>query len=504
MKASSVMATLAAIGLSGCGGLYVHDERLLADATVANSNLSTAQTLTPFDDQLAKLATFANEEDLTVARYRTAQRDVQLASILTRRATGPQAGSTAERDQAVVEIAEARLRIIAPSLTQADFETISAGLATRNDSLRQVAANERLASSARQSWVQAAPEDTRPTDCPTLIVTVSRDQAVAFASGPAPLQFYGEIAKSCLDADVFRQSLKSTDEALRRAGGELAQVALSQIEARAASTVDLSRVDARLSVEIKNAETESESNDTTKLTDFVARVTQILRGVGHASSLAGWDRVDRGIDAILKSQACVPVRAGTTIEGGLTAEDCTPEPETSQGRADAAWAFATAVAQMADANSENYRSTQWLLAAKAIIAAQKADAQLRADQATRLASSEQRRLEATFSEVQFLRTALAAAQGQPTVCTGGSACAYAALADSWNYARIPATVLRYRTVQLDREYAVRRARAVADEQRALALAGTATLEGYARGGITRATIAELAWTLTLIGVTGGQ
>lgn len=61
-------------------------------------------------------------------------------------------------------------------------------------------------------------------------------------------------------------------------------------------------------------------------------------------------------------------------------------------------------------------------------------------------------------------------------------------------------MLRYRSIQLDREYAVRRAKVVAGRYRALAIAATASLQAYAEGGIATKTLAGFFFDLALLGV----
>ena len=158
---------------------------------------------------------------------------------------------------------------------------------------------------------------------------------------------------------------------------------------------------------------------------------------------------------------------------------------------------------MSDANAAKRRSVQWLLAAKAIVAAEKADSALALEEAKAVAAAHLKRLEYLQREALYLASAKKSASQPRGDChrglpggdrRGNPHCQFASYVDSWNEGRIPAQVLEYRPVQIGRGFAVRRARAVALKQHALASAGAATLKDHGAGGLTAALIAQACST----------
>mgnify|MGYP001506861173 FL=1 len=65
-------------------------------------------------------------------------------------------------------------------------------------------------------------------------------------------------------------------------------------------------------------------------------------------------------------------------------------------------------------------------------------------------------------------------------------------------------VLRYRPIQIDREFTVRRARAAALKEYVLASSGVGTLQEYGASGIKAALIAEALFDAALLGVNIGE
>ena len=83
-------------------------------------------------------------------------------------------------------------------------------------------------------------------------------------------------------------------------------------------------------------------------------------------------------------------------------------------------------------------------------------------------------------------------------------CAFAAYVDAWNEGRIPAEVLRYHPVQIQRSFAVRRSRAIAQRQHILAASGTASLRDYGAGGVRAPEVAQAISDLVVIGLIPGE
>lgn len=288
----------------------------------------------------------------------------------------------------------------------------------------------------------------------------------------------------------------------------MAEANSALLAAQTPPNTDMSGVAQTLTETIKAADDAAKTGTTASLQAFESKLSTLLSPLSQAAQFAGWDHAAQEIDQLLRARVCSADAA--VVDAALrTASRCDDiDASSTAGQEAATWAFARALAQLADTNRAGSRSVHWLIAAKAIVAAEKADAQLRLDLAGKRAAVESQRVEALLREAITLHEAVAATSGvvqsgrsTANGCFGQSeACALAIYAEAWNTGRIPAEVLRYRTVQLDREYAVRRARVVAGRYRALGLAGTASLQAYAEGGITPETLAQLFIDLTLLGV----
>jgi hypothetical protein len=485
--------------LSGCGA-YLHDASLVAPATTANARLTQATTLAPFDDQLVKLEAFAREEDLAVASWWTAQRDSKLAGLIAQPDWATEIAASANR----------RLTILAPRLDMTSDAIVRSQNRTgaRQEDRQDLAHEERVIARFQIAWAVVAPGDPRKTDCASLRAEISEAGAAALAMGATDREkALGYLVGSCWGAETYRARLADLDAALANAGGTLAEANAALLAAQRPLGSDLSAEAQALADAVKAAEAAAELGTAKSLADFEKKLSDVLKPLSQAAQLAGWDHAGKEIDQLLRARVCA---SGAGIDEALRTEaECGAlVATTTVGREAALWAFARAAAQAADANRPNSKSVQWLIAAKAIIAAEKTDAQLSLDLAAKQAAVETQRVDALLREAIALKEAIAATTAvadplrtQAVGCFGvPEACALAVYAEAWNAGRIPAEVLRYRTVQLDREYAVRRARVVAGRYRALALAGTASLQAYGEGGITPETLAQLFFDLTLLGV----
>lgn len=495
---------LACAGLSvllgGCGA-YLHDATLITPATTANTRLTQAPTVAPFDDQLVKLAAFAGEEDLAVASWWTAQRDRNFAALIAQ----------PEWRTGIKAAAAERLRALAPGLN-ASSEAI---LRARNQTGVRQADRQALAVAERQvaifqvAWADVAPGDARKTDCASLRTEISEAGARTLLTSAADRDFVlGNLVYACWQAERYRLRLADLDAALASAGGALAQANEDLRAAQSAPSTELSAHAQELAAAIKAADAASKIGSAAQLKAFEDRLSRLLTPLSQAAQFAGWDHAAEEIDQLLRARVC-SADAAVIDETLRAAAKCDDIDETSTvGREAATWAFARAVAQLANANHPDSRSVQWLIAARAIVAAEKADAQLNVELAGKRLAAEGQRVDALLREALALREAATAAdavvrRGRSTAdgCFGtAEACALALYAEAWNAGRIPAEVLRYRSIQLDREYAVRRARVVAERYRALGLAGAASLQSYAEGGVTPETVAQLVFDLMLLGV----
>lgn len=144
-----------------------------------------------------------------------------------------------------------------------------------------------------------------------------------------------------------------------------------------------------------------------QLASLEANITRLLKNAKPAAGFAGWSKVGDAIDSALQAQICWAddVDEGTKAEAKC--DDITPT--STAGRAGATWALAKALAQLGDANDQKRQAVHWLLAAKAIIAAEKANAKLELDEAKAVADASRARLKYAQREARYLIKAKAAA-----------------------------------------------------------------------------------------------
>jgi hypothetical protein len=469
--------------LSACG-IYIHDERLVAPATAAEASISNAASLAPFDDQLTKLAGLAGEEDLVVARYWTNARDAELAYLISARPS----------TQGLSEAVTARLGKLGPA------SPVTGPMTRLHEKLRVA---EAQAASVRRDYERIRlKDDKRALGCSDIRAAISRADANSVdLDNRSPAGLARKVAKACYDASNAQTEIESFASA--PADGEISAAGRAYLAAAAsASQADLSPYAADLKAQIKAAEDYAKKGAEADLARFHTQIGQILAGASDAAKLAGWQEVDGGIEKLLRAQIC-SAKQGTLDSSTLEAADCSGIDSTSTtGRAKAAWALASAVAQLIQANNEKSRSAQWLLAAKAIVAGEVADAKLTVAQSKSLAAAHRRRFEALLIEGRTLKTAEKALAGSDPTCTGAEGdCAIAAYAQAWNDGRIPGEVLEYLPVQIEREYAVRRAKAATEKQRALALAGLGAIKAKAVAGIKPEEFARGLLDAGLIGAT---
>ena len=489
--------------VSACG-LYLHDERLVTPATTAEASLASANTTAPFDAQLAHLAAFADEENLTVARYRVAERDDRFARLIAGDFKRP----------SLVTLVDERIEELAPAADDRGdlVAAIRLGEANRRRIIEQRAQSLRLVANERENYL-ATMERLKVTDaeqratkagCEDVRSSIAEaDVDQATASGDEVQRALGNLAKQCWIVEGQTAEIKQIDARVGSAGGLLAKVAGQLAEAEGQTDPDLSAVAADLQAQIKKAEVASKSAEKRSLENLADDIGQVLDSVGQAARLAGWEKVDTAVAKLIRAQVCNASEGSIEAETLEEAECDEVDPASTTGKASATGAFAEALSQLLQSNDKNLRTTQWLLAAKAIVAAEKASAKLEVEQARQTAAARRSQLSAYIEETYSLGYARRAlATGSSPGCAGTrESCAFAAYVTAWNRGRIPAEVLTYHPIQIDREFAVRRAKAVAEKQRALALVGAGTLKAGAEGGIKPELLAQLLLDLTLIGVT---
>lgn len=522
MRKVCVRGTLvsAALALSACSTIYLHDPSLKQSATKAHDALAGVAPLKPFDDQLANLKEFAGREDLAVANYWTSVRDKHLMSLL--------ALPDIRRDAQMNLFANKRLadllgRDQATPVNYDRFPGMSGRLAMAAE---HKASLGRLAASARReylsSWHEAqsgkkSKEPPKPPDlaCPKVLAMSEGERAeLAAAVEKNGKLLIEELYAACEDA---RGRTTAADaifkELLSFKVGIIGQVAEVAAEAEAKTETKLSEHASRLEAVAKDAEKYDGVKDGLEL--FRVRIHKVLEGASEATKFAGWDEVDGTLNQMLRTVICEAPDKTVKEETKTEAKCGEIVPQSGAGRAGAAWGVLKALAQLQDANAAQRRSANWLLAVKIVVAAEKADAKLvrAAAEAKRVASRQ--RLDALIVETANLVTAVrwleprgAGGAGTGDCIAGlGAAnrpanrhCAHAGYVTAWNNGRIPSEVLRYRAVQTDRQYAVMRARVVAEKQYGLATAGSATLKEYAEGGIVPSTLAQAALDIASAGI----
>jgi hypothetical protein len=418
---------------------------------------------------------------------------------------------------ALADVVLERLKVLAPDIVDKPdrLAQINQDELARVRFLEDKAQSEQLAARERRSFLSISARLQLPdaeargakSGCKDVKITVPLARVnETIASANEADRALGYLAKQCWIIDEQTAKIAQINARSEAAGGLITKIAKSLAAAEAQTEPDLSPVAADLQKQITKAEAAAKEAKAESLVAIRDDIEQILDGVGQAARLAGWEKVEEAMSKLLRAQVCSAPKDSVDADKLAKAECDKVEPSSTTGKAAATWAFAEALSQLLQSNDKNLRTTQWLLAAKAIVAAEKVNAKLQLDQAKAIAVAERSRLSAHLEELSSLayaRTALAA--GSSPGCTGSRvSCAYGAYTLSWNRGRIPGEVLEYRSIQIDREYAVRRAKAMAEKQRALAIVGASTLKAGADGGLKPELIAQLLLDLTLIGVTAGN
>lgn len=532
--------------LSGCQTVYLHDPELKTSTSKAHDALAGAKPLEPFEVQLGNLEQFAKREDLAAADYWVGVRDKHFTAYLTYgeddrktfltnyinqrlgKLLGSQDAATlrtlATYSRDVTQAAEAKQNYEA----QADYfrRTYLARWIELNANERDKTRPARAA--ARAAERVAARKEGRPapaeegTKRPDLSCKALA-QGAPSDTDPDLVEAMTSLRANCDAIGDEDETIKSARETLKKAGGEIGTAAREAVTVDEETKVKLSDAGQAIEAEIKAAEKFAKNSAEADLADLRRKIRERLHEaheaqntiegakLGAADELAGWDKANETIDALLRAEICdAPDGA---VEKTVKEEAKCPDVEapTTTGRSQAAWALLKALAQLQDANAEARRGANWLLAAKAIVAAERADAALRLKEAKAKSAASGQRLGALIEEAAGLIAARKwlAREGEQgragfgdcelDITVPGPAnehCAFASYADAWNRGRLPAEMLKYRPIQIDREFGVRRSRAVAEKQYALALAGTATLKEYGEGGITPEMVASLINLLT--------
>ena len=519
--------------VSACSSVYLHDEGLKTSTGKAHEALTGASPLKPFDDQLANLEAFAKREDLAVADYWAAVRDKHFNAAL--------AYDSAERKSAMEEYIGIRLgQLLHPTYASDEgvlrqLALLPAKMAGKMEA-RQ-AAEERAASLGRnylELWAKTQEAERERTGAgagnrgeapkkpdvgcaavlkapPPTFGAVSADLVAALRDR------CDDVAKKDADLAQLREQLETWGR-----GAELGNAAADAEAVDEKTKVKLSDQGEEIAKAIRAAaEWDKTERATAKLASLRDDIRRLLRNAtgeeaGAATALVGWQKAEETLDALLRAEICDAPK-GVVEKTTYDEAKCEQvEAPTTTGRSQAGWAMLKALAQLQDANADTRRGANWVIAAKAIVAAEKADAALRLSEAKARAAASNQRLEALTTEAVALINArrwLEANSGEgqlsgfgdceydlPTPRPANEHCAFAFYVEAWNQGRLPAEMLRFRPIQLDREFGVRRSRAIAEKQFALASSGAATLKDYGEGGIMPEAVAQTVLDLATIGV----
>lgn len=520
--------------LSGCQSVYLHDEGLKTSTAKAHEALAGVTPLKPFDDQLANLEAFAQREDQGVAEYWTAVRDAHFDGVLL--------PDTKNRESRMRTNIDKRLAIlVGPGPTDKTLARVRTLIDSRAQALKNKGVAERLVANNLREYLRVkAEEDAAARDAARAEGRRTGAKPAVTAAAPdlscEPLSRTpaAEIERingrsraqtslvnlilSCRRLEQVKQGGFSVTQDFPPPGGVLRALAEAADAAEAKTEPKLSNRAERLREEIERAKQFTEENSgVAQLAALRDDIRDLLGDADEATQFAGWEEADTIVEDLLRAEIC-DVHKDKVDEKTRSDAKCGEiEPDSVTGKAQAGWAFLKALAQLQDAGAADRRGVNWLLAAKAVIAAEKDDAALRLAEAKANAVLLRQRFDASLTEAAALIDARAwldtrrATNGSPyrTDCWASVNerprktnvnCAFAAYVDAWNRGRLPAEVLAFREVQIEREFAVRRARAAAEKQYALASAGAATLRDYGAGGIMPATVAQTVIDLTTLGI----
>ena len=512
----------ASLLVSSCAGpVYLHSPSLeQATAASASAMPDAATALKPFDDQLANLSAFAAREDLGVARYWSAVRDGEVARILAQRDPGVQRrllGASVDR----------RLQSLGGSPGapggRSWLEVAALSRTARQAADARARIDVYLESFTRQYRELEVTEHPRDLRCATVLAEVPESERENPRGARTDLdRALRNLAGRCADRAASEGQSADLERLLKSTGGALAaEIGYAEIaEGVTADTLtagdpDLARGIERaktLSEEVKSAETfASERASAVRLEAFRATLADLWKTGSIATKLAGLDALDKSIDAWLQAGLCGSPSVAADVKKDAGCDKPAESRTAAAGKG--FWSLAVALTALSDANASEARSVQWLAAAKAIIAAERAKVALQVEQAKAEAAARRQRIGLMLGELSYLAQAKHMLVASAPACRGGAPvgvsgsnfqCGFAAYVDAWNEGRVPGEVMYYRPFQLERTYIVRRARATAEKQHALAQAGTATLKAYGAGGLRPEEIGQLLFDLSVVGILGGR
>ena len=518
--------------LASCSTLDLTHPAEVTKWGTGGTALEGAAYLTVYDNELKQLSMLAQAEDASLAQRLVACRNADLAAVLD----SPSPEYTLACPPHDARGGEAYFQaILAKRLedaagTRSDARTLSGLKLGMDRDDQNTVIGQYLLDNARQDYARDHPAPKR---------VAAKPQGKGGAASPTPKPFdascealaHDDVATlEAAGADVIQMRCKELanlndlrDAALATFLGIAKLPSCTPTPAgprllvaycigwRSSATSTQGAADAASDLEVKlQAEVKAATAANTQSEDSLAQfgkelqsdLNQLPNGLAKTSALAQLSEI---VDAISRADICnEPKQFDTATVAAAKCDSTSATPV--ETKASDTWAFLNALAMLADASNSKSRSVQWLAGAQAIIAAQKADAQLQSDQDAANVSAAQEEFRALVVEV----TEDAAAQlylskmpGHPCGVTPMS-CALPLWIDATNRGVIPAAVLAGRADQVAREYAVRRERAVADRRSQLLIAAANAEDAGVKAGIDPAKLTTLFFDLAAIAVVAAK
>ena len=503
------------------GGVYVHSDSLAKQADSIDAAVQGADTLKPYDDQLANLAAFAAQEDLAAATLAVARRDAQVQYLISRPMGDAKAPD--QRSRALVVLACARLAALTAPASENPADPPPASgpcgdpARLESGSLKGLDLGALRALAPLSRWFTAGQVDTAmltlvtrndinrfKRDHPTSPVPAcdSVKTQMASASEPTIARDLDTIDKACQAAQLL-DSTKAVQRIIPPDQSVADWVAKSlgengSAEAKQAASQLLADQIAAAKAKAKTAELPALTALQTKIQNALDAPTPVLQA-------AGWSSVQNDLSQMTAAVGCA---------GAAT---CQATLKGAYGEGSAALGMLDAIVGARDVYAGRVEAAHWLAAAQAIVSALKTDAKLLAAARQAAQDADKARYRVRVQEASLLATSVLLAADQspypkhksprdPADQIGrcdqsdGFYCALSYYVASWNEGQVPAEVLTRRDLQAFRAVAVQRQKAAAVAQRSILLAATGAIKAYGDGGVDPKVIAQFLAAFGIIGI----
>lgn len=469
---------------ASCGTIYIHDPALKARADIAAAAFEAADFNAPFTERAARLDAVALRENRATVQKMVSDRNLVLADILGE--------SDVERRRWLAEEIKDRLEVLVGEdrLAQSGTNRIKFLDAIQSAPNTHGGLVKRMREA--RLGVDAAQE-------------ALREVGGEFSCKKLPDGVSAETAAGRLRANCERlEKNRGDEEAIYASFGTNAAIGVlvnSITEQRAALEASTSIVAA---IDEKLKESPGASGSLTQLRTDIA---EILEGAKVGTEVLGWHHISTRLNALLRGDICSQSEEDVGKDVWAEADCASIGTASFENKTAATWRLVGALAGLADATNKNRRAPLALAAAKAISGAKLADARLRLEQEKSVLAANERRLAVLVSEASTLACASLALIGgeRKGYCRGrGTSFAFVQLVDSWDTGRIPAAILEFLPIQLERMTALKRGHAASAEQAVLMQAAANQLKLYGAGGIEAESIADFLFNAGLIATVGAD